>query len=95
MKFTLTYDGPLATNVRPCQKHDIRLALHPQLSELRQHSPILENVSAVPSVTIGDYAFTTLVHPHWRFRAELDILMLRPEPPGGAFWSPEGISITD
>lgn len=83
MKFTLTYDGPLATNPRPTQKHDIRRALHPQLSELRQQRPIAQNIGAVPSVTVDGYAFTALVHPHWHFRAELDILMLRSEPPGG------------
>ena len=84
MEFTLTYDGPLAANGRPSQKHDIRLALHPQLKELWEHKPLIKFYDfGGPSIsTAGGYTFASLVHPRWNFRAKLDILMLRPEPPG-------------
>ena len=84
MKFTITYDGPLAANGRPSQKHDIRLALHPQLKELWEHNPLLQFHDAGGSnlSTVGGYNFTSIVHPRWNFRAELDILMLRPDAPG-------------
>lgn len=84
VEFTLTYDGSLAANGRPRQKHDIRLALHPQLKELWEHEPLLQFYDAGgPNLsTVAGYNFTSIVHPRWNFRAKLDILMLRPEPPG-------------
>lgn len=83
--FTLTYDGPLATNGRPAQKHDIRLRLHPQLRELWQHRPLTQFLydRAGQTVEVGGRQFTSIVHPRWAFRAKLDILMLWPQPPGG------------
>ena len=84
MEFTLTYDGPLAANGRPSQKHDIRLALHPQLKELWEHKPLVQFYEfGIPNIsTVGGYNFASIVHPRLNFRAKLDILMLRPEPPG-------------
>lgn len=84
MKFTLTYDGPLAANGRPSQKHNIRLTLHPQLRELWEHKPFAQfHELGGPNIsTVGGHNFAALVHPRWNFRAKLDILMLRPEPPG-------------
>jgi hypothetical protein len=32
--------------------------------------------------TVGGHTFTAIVHSFWRFRAKLDILILKPEPPG-------------
>ncbi|MET8117790.1 hypothetical protein [Micromonospora sp. NPDC005189] len=85
MKFMLTYEGPLASNGRPSQKHDIRLTLHPQLRELWQHKPLAQFYDmGGPNVsTVGGYDFCSVVHPRWHFRAHLEILMLRPEAPGG------------
>jgi hypothetical protein len=84
VEFTLTYDGPLATNARPSQKHDIRIALHPQLKELWRHKPLLEfyDMGGPNLSTVVGYNFVSIVHPRWNFRARLDILILRPEPPG-------------
>lgn len=85
MEFTLAYDGPLATNGRPSQKHDIRMSLHPQLQELWQHQPLSQfnNDQDAQTSNVGGHRFTSIVHPRWHFRARLEILMLRPQPPGG------------
>lgn len=85
MNFTLTYDGSLPTNARPPQKHQIRLAFHPQLADLRRQPYIGQALAAnaIAPVEIGTRRFTALVHPRWEFRADLDITMLRPEDPGG------------
>jgi hypothetical protein len=87
MDFTLTYKGPLPTNGRPSQKHDIRRKLHPQLKELWEHPPLNQFYwKARPGSQhlreVGGYEFACIVHPEWHFNAKLDILMLRPEPPG-------------
>jgi len=82
VNFTLTYDGSLPSNARPQQKHDLRLAFHPQLADLRRQPGIGQNADRVAPVEVGGRRFTSLVHPEWKFRAELDITMLRPEDPG-------------
>jgi hypothetical protein len=85
VEFTLTYDGPLATNGRPKQKHDIRVKLHPQLKELWQHQPLLQfrDMRGPNLATVGGHDFDSIVHPRWGFQSRLEILMLRPEAPGG------------
>jgi hypothetical protein len=40
MEFRLLYEGPLATNGTPREKHAIRQAFHPQLAELFKQSPL-------------------------------------------------------
>jgi hypothetical protein len=82
VNFTLTYDGPLPSNPRPTQKHDLRLAFHPQLADLRRQPVIGLNADEVPPVEVGGRRFTALVQPHWSFMADLNITMLRPEEPG-------------
>lgn len=87
VEFTLTYDGPLATNGSPAKKHDIRRAFHPQLGELWRHGPLNHSAKEAESGgrvqrTVGDHTFTAVVHSLWNFRAKLDILLLKPEPPG-------------
>ena len=86
MDFTLTYEGPLAANARPNQKHDIRRELHPQLKELWEHPPLNQFYwKARPGSqhlrTVRGHEFVSIVHPDWHFNAELNILMLRPELP--------------
>src|SRR5690349_1350591 len=82
MDFTLFYDGPLpASKGRLEQRHDIRVALHPQLQELWQHRP-LRDVDPPPSRTINGHSYSSIVHSKWNFRARLEILLLKPEPPG-------------
>jgi hypothetical protein len=83
VNFTLTYDGSLPSNARAAQKHQMRLAFHPQLADLRRQPAIGTNADTIPSVTVGTRRFTALVHPNWNFKADLDITMLRPEDPGG------------
>jgi len=85
--FTLTYEGPLAADARPNQKHDIRRELHPQLKELWEHPPLNQLYwKARPGSqhlrTVRGHEFVSIVHPDWHFNAELNILMLRPELPG-------------
>jgi hypothetical protein len=79
--FTLTYDGPLPAKASPTKKHEIRRQLHPQLLDLRS-DPVVKNVDKVPPVKVGDYTFTSIVHPFFSFRTKLDILMLKPETSG-------------
>jgi hypothetical protein len=81
VNFTLFYDGSLASNARPAQKHDMRLRFHPQLAELRRQ-PGISNADSVDPTEMAQGRFTSLVHPRWNFRADLDIIMLRPEDPG-------------
>jgi hypothetical protein len=81
--FTLTYDGSLPSTGRPQQKHELRVAFHPQLADLWEQPGIGQNADAAPIAEIGGRRFRALVHPQWNFRADLDITMLRPEDPGG------------
>jgi hypothetical protein len=80
--FTLTYDGSLPSNGRAQQKHDMRVAFHPQLSDLWNQPGIGQNANEAPVADVGGKKFRSLVHPRWTFRADLDITMLRPEEPG-------------
>jgi hypothetical protein len=91
MRFTLTYDGPLASNGSTARKHDIRLKLHPQLKALWQYPPLKghENfitkgaTDAAMLKEVGGHSFSALVIDGQYLYAELDIMMLRPEQPGG------------
>jgi len=85
--FTLIYEGPLAANGRPEQKHDIRRRLHPQLKELWTHPPLSQfywktHRGSAHLRTVAGHEFGSVVHPEWHFNAKLRLLMLRPEPPG-------------
>lgn len=95
MRFTLTYRGPLPASGSAKQKHDLRRALHPQLKELWHHEPLRDHrdkwINPQPAgdsesgralCTTGNHAFVVLVKNDFRFVAELDVLILRPEPPG-------------
>jgi Holliday junction resolvase RusA-like endonuclease len=85
--FTLIYEGPLATNSGPRQKHEIRRLLHPQLKELWTHPPLSEvywkaHPGSAHLRTVAGHEFASIVHPEWHFNVRLRVLMLRPEPPG-------------
>ncbi|MFI5588137.1 hypothetical protein ACIA5G_24000 [Amycolatopsis sp. NPDC051758] len=94
MRFTLTYTGRLPSSSDKKVKHEIRLKLHPQLQELWRTHPALavkqqwvdrnasESDAGVFLTEVADTDFATLVHPHHKLYAELDILVLRPEAPG-------------
>ena len=75
MEFTLTYDGPLPSNGRPPQKHDIRKALHPQLKEL-WHIPPLHNYLSHTEQggealsTVGGHGFTAIVNQFFSIQSK-------------------------
>ncbi len=88
MEFTLTYQGPLKANGNPEQKQAIRRALHPQLKNLWQQPPLKTirwhlnpGMSGIRK-SVGAFTFAPLVSEYFYITAELDILFLRPEPPG-------------
>ncbi len=90
MPFRLFYKGPLNSNGSKDQKHEIRLALHPQLlklwdgAALEGHRPFLDKLSISGNILYEldaiDYA--CLVTDRLDVLAELDILFLRPQAPG-------------
>jgi hypothetical protein len=97
MRFTLHYSGPLYANGRPDHKHEIRRVLHAQLAELWKHEPLSgltgyqrpkddptrktwEVVSSVRSR--GAFTFVPLATTELKLIADLEVLLLRPEPPG-------------
>lgn len=78
-------------------KHRIREAVEPQLRELWDHEPLLnypkflrpsgESNELSVLQTVGPHTFAPLVTKALCLQAELDILMLRPERPGGVITS--------
>ena len=93
MRFRLTYTGPLAANGSLKQKHDIRRALHPQLSALWNQTPLSDHTDWLLTIAkpteisviqqVGPFRFASLVTSRLSLLAELDILVLRPGEPGG------------
>jgi hypothetical protein len=91
MEFTLTYQGKLKTNGSAKQKQVIRRVFHPQLKELWQHPPLnrfskllKKNPSKKNSILqeVGLYCFAPLINNHLNNAAELEMIFLRPSPPG-------------
>lgn len=96
MRFTLTYDGQLLSRGDSTHKEHIRQALHPQLVELWTHDPLSmypeylqsEQVGGFSVLReVGDQVYAPLVSTRLHLLVELDILMLRPERPGGVVTS--------
>jgi hypothetical protein len=96
VRFTLNYDGPLANRGNASQKQRIREALDPQLRELWTHEPLSSHRAflqeAKPDeisvlVALGGHVFAPLICKPLHLLAELEILMLRPELPGGVVTS--------
>jgi hypothetical protein len=98
MRFTLTYRGPLlGSKSGVMHKHEVRRALHPQLCELWRHEPLSHRSddwlrptpgSGGPEaqtalVDVAGHSFAVLVRARLKLVAELDVLLLRPEAPGG------------
>lgn len=88
MRFTLTYDGLLSAKGSPEHKMDIRRHFHRQLAELWRHEPLSNYPEYSRPGTplhsrIEGHDFVALVHDYFRFRADLDILLLREAEPGG------------
>jgi hypothetical protein len=91
MQFTLHYRGPLASNGSPKQKHAIRENFHTQLARLWQQEPLKGYAEFmyrhVPPpnalvITVGGFSFIPIVSNSSSAVAELEIVLLRPEPPG-------------
>jgi hypothetical protein len=94
MRFTLHYEGPLPSRGSATVKAAIREALERQLRELWTHPPL--SLSDTPDrlkpevdeadlsvlMTRYGHTFAPLVTEKLGLRAELEILMLRPSPPG-------------
>lgn len=87
MRFTLTYEGPLRPSGSPDEKQAIRREFHPQLAELWNSEPLsaLRNATEPGGACrkeLDGHAFSAIVHNHFKLRAELEIMLLRPEPAG-------------
>ena len=97
MRFTLHYSGPLRASGRPEHKHELRRAFHVQLAELWRHEPLSkmmnlhlpkgdparklgESVSSFRP--LGPFNFIPLATNELRLIAGLEVVLLRPEPPG-------------
>jgi len=85
MNFTLVYDGDLKANGDVKHKQEVRRVFHYQLHELWKGTPFKSLISPSQSLTteIGEYCFFPLVSAARDEIAELQIIMLRPEPGAG------------
>jgi hypothetical protein len=93
MEFTLVYEGSLKANGSVNAKQELRRAFHQQLFELRSLPPFTQERNP-DFLTYGEadepqkfqklsgFTFVPLVSTYLKAIAELDIIMLRPEPPG-------------
>lgn len=92
MRFRLTYRGILKSNGDAAEKHALRKHFHQQLSWLWKQKPLVErndllDPTSVPgAVSIlhqnGSFRFLPLVSSKLELYAAVNILFLRPEPPG-------------
>ena len=95
MEFRLTYRGSLRANGNVDEKQRLRAWFHPQLRTLWQQRPLnlltTEGNSVLDPPPGRDTSVLQRVGPSWfaplitsqpRLIGSLDILMLRPEPPG-------------
>lgn len=96
MEFRLLYNGELKSksSVNAKVTQALRRAFHPQLKMLWDQEPLAgfknhlkpaePNVQGVISLLedVGDFQFAPLVSSRWATFAEVDVLFLRPSPPG-------------
>jgi len=84
MEFRLHYRGLLKGNGDPTHKHTLRRCFHKQLAELWKQPPLANRPQLLGSLSLqrGPYRFVPLVCGTLHAIAELDIVMLRPGPPG-------------
>jgi len=92
MRFTLTYRGPLPANGSVRDKQDIRRQLHPQLKHLFTYPPLIHRVNTMldevqtlrPCIVerLNAFRFAPLVSSKYEMIATIELLFLRPEPPG-------------
>ncbi|MEK7993868.1 MAG: hypothetical protein AAB403_08715 [Planctomycetota bacterium] len=92
MEFHLLYEGRLRANGDLKEKHSLRQCFHKQLRALWQQVPLAgrDELLADPAPPgtgsvirrVGEYKFAPLVCEALSLICELDVLFLRPEPPG-------------
>lgn len=91
MKFKLHYRGPLKSNDGPKAKQALRRHFHLQLEDLWTRLPLNEESKnllnprneATAVKNIGGWTFSSIVNDANYLIAELKILLLRPQNPGG------------
>ncbi|MDP1740127.1 hypothetical protein [Polaromonas sp.] len=92
MRLTLHYRGILRANGTPSHKHDLRRHFHEQLATLWRQKPLAEQPELIlPRVGNGycllrplsGTVFVPLISEEMNAVAELEVSILRPEPPGG------------
>jgi hypothetical protein len=95
MEFTLVYAGLLKANGSVRDKQALRRAFHAQLRELFSQPPFSNrpetdmvydrgpSEESAGSFELSGFSFSPLISARMKAVAELDIVMLRPEPPGG------------
>lgn len=92
MRFRLVYRGRLRANGSRADKHNIRLALAPQIEDLARREPLnslakcfgdapVEHYPHAPR-SIDGVVFVPIIYEALRLIAKIDILFLRPEDPG-------------
>jgi hypothetical protein len=92
MNFVLHYRGTLKANGNPEHKHDLRKGFHRQLARLWQQPPLdacqdwLQPPEAERTYSVrremAPFVFAPLVTEQMTLYAELQLELLRPEPPG-------------
>ena len=92
MELVLHYRGPLKANGRPDHKHDIRRVFHQQLAVLWGQPPLSScrdwlEPRAQPGMyslrrDVSPFVFAPLITEEMSLFAEVELELLRPEPPG-------------
>ena len=92
MRICLHYRGELKTNGSPKEKHKIRKIFHKQLKLLWSQKPLVDVQNLLGPERAGDYSlrrkmgefcFIPLISEKMNVTADLKIIMLRPQEPGG------------
>ena len=91
MRLVLHYRGHLRSNGKPNHKHELRQTFHRQLRTLWSQKPLVEQTELLVPRKGGNYSlvrpledfiFVPLISAEMNVVAELDVVLLRPEPPG-------------
>ena len=88
MEFSLYYKGILKSNGSKKDKHEIRMFFHNQIEKLWTQEPLinfksfLESKSDAFSREINGFTFSSIINKDFHLIADLDIILLRPEPIG-------------
>ncbi len=93
MRLMLHYRGTLRANGGVAHKHELRRLFHSQLKTLWNQKPLSENPKWLQQKKregdysllrpLGAFTFVPLITAEMNVVAELSIVLLRPEPPGG------------